>query len=146
MTYSTVPLTAGALDQRVADLMHEHPVTIPASMPLAAAARQMARRRVHAILVRDEVGGPLGWVTARGLLHNVPRDWAGAAAGDAISEALVTIRDTASAREALEAFAASGASHLLVVGDPGGVVRGVVAESDMLWVLAPDGPSAPATT
>lgn len=58
----------------------------------------------------------------------------------------MTIRDTASARKALEAFAASGASHLLVVGDPGGVVRGVVAESDMLWVLAPDGPSAPATT
>jgi CBS domain-containing protein len=138
MTLSSVPLTAApGLDHPVLDVMHVHPVTVPAELPLDAAARQMAAQRIHAVLVVDGRGAPLGWVTTRGMLHNTPRDWAGARVGDAITESVVAVPPTATLRDALQTFLASGASHLLVQKEAGGPVLGLVAESDMVGVLAP---------
>jgi CBS domain-containing protein len=143
MTFSTAPLTgAPGLDRPVSDLMHAGHVSVPASLPLAAAARTMAAHHIHAVLVCDERGAPLGWVTARGMLHNLPREWLGATAGDAISEELITVAPTATIREALEAFLASRASHVLVCSPGDGSVLGVIAESDLLVLLAGDSPES----
>lgn len=136
MTFSTVPLNSAAgLDRPVVDVMHAGHVIVPARLPLAEAARTMAARHVHAVLVEDDHGAPLGWVTTRGMLHNLPRDWAGATAGEAISEKLASVPPTASVHQALEAFLASGASHVLVRSAEDDMVLGVVADSDLLVLL-----------
>lgn len=137
MTFSTSPLTSAlGLDRPVLEVMHVGVVSVPAHLPLAAAARAMAEHRVHAVLVVDDTGGPLGWVTSRGMLHNLPRDWGNARAGDAISETLISVAPTDHVARALEAFLASGASHILVRTPNTGRILGVVAESDLLVVLA----------
>lgn len=141
MTYSTVPLlSAPGLSRSVRDITHTGHVTVPGHLPLAAAARTMVTRRIHAVLVCDEQGEPLGWVTTRGLLHNLPRDWEGATAKDAISEPLCAVSSTATAREALDAFLAAGASHVLV--RDGQQIVGVIADSDLLALLADAAPAA----
>lgn len=142
MTFSTVPLnSAPGLDRPVVDIMHAGHIAVSARLPLAEAARTMATRRVHAVLVVDDHGAPLGWVTARGMLHNLPRDWAGATAGEAISEKLASVRPTSTLRETLGAFLATGASHVLVRSPDDGLVLGVVADSDLLVLLTGDGPA-----
>lgn len=139
--FTTVPLKAApGLDRPVLDVMHAGHVTIPARMPLAAAAGLMVTRRVHALLVCDDRGAPLGWVTTHGMLHNLPRDWSVATAGDAISEPLVDVAPDATVRQALDAFLASGASHILVRRPGEALVCGVVAESDLLALLAAPAP------
>ena len=142
MTFSTVPLnSAPGLDRSVVDVMHAGHITVAARLPLAEAARTMAAGRVHAVLVLDDQGAPLGWVTTRGMLHNLPRDWAGATVGDAISEKLASVSPAATVRETLEAFLATGASHVLVRSPDDGSVLGVIADSDLLVLLAGDGPA-----
>jgi CBS domain-containing protein len=135
--YTTVPLKAApGLDRPVLDVMHAGHVTIPGRLPLAEAARLMGARRVHALLVCDDRGAPLGWVTAHGMLHNLPRDWDGASVREAITEKLVDVAPEATVRDALDAFLASGASHILVRRPGDDLVCGVVAESDLLELLA----------
>ena len=141
MTFSTVPLnSAPGLDRPAADVMHAGHVTVPGRLPLTEAARTLAARHVHAVLVCDDHGAPLGWVTTRGMLHNLPRDWEGATAREAISEQLATVAPTATVRDVLQAFLASGASHVLVRADDDPMVLGVIAESDLLVLLAGDRP------
>jgi CBS domain-containing protein len=138
MTLSSVPLiSAPGLDRSVLDIMQIHPATVSAELPLGVAAHLMAARRVHALLVVDDQGTPLGWVTTHAMLHNTPRDWAGASVADAITEPLIAVPPTATLRDVLQAFLASGASHVLVQKDVAGPVLGLVAESDIVGVLAP---------
>lgn len=131
--YSTVPLlSADTLDTPVSEVMHDGYVAIAATAPLGAAGQLMGERRVHAVLAVDSEERPLGWVTSRGMLHNTPRDWTNATVADAISEPLEFVKPTDSIRVALDAFLASGASHILVAESPTSPPCGVVAESDLL--------------
>lgn len=135
--YSTVPLlSAAALRTPVSELMHEGYVAVGAAQPVAAAARLMGQHRIHAVLVVDDEHRPLGWVTSRGMLHNTPRDWTAATAVDAISEPLEIVAPSATLRVALDAFLATGASHVLVADSPMSPPAGVLAESDLLGVIA----------
>jgi CBS domain-containing protein len=135
--YSTVPLrSASGLDLPVCELMHTDYVAIDSGAPLASAAALMASRRVHAVLAVDADGHPLGWVTARGMLHNAPRDWRGATVADAITEPVGVIAPDAPLRAALDAFLASGSSHVVVAESPASKPRGVLADSDLLGVVA----------
>lgn len=95
----------------------------------------MSEHRVHAVLVVDDAQMPLGWVTSRGMLHNTPRDWRGATAEDAITEPVDLVRPSDTVRQALDAFLASGASHVVVADSRGGPLRGVLAESDLLGLI-----------
>lgn len=134
--FTTVPLNAATgLDAPVAKLMHENPVRVPGQMPIAAAARTMLAQRIHAVIVIDDSGVELGWVTTRGMLHNTPRDWSGATAQDAISEAIVSVAPDATMRAALEALLAGGVSHILVRPPAGGPAIGVVSDFDLLALL-----------
>ncbi len=134
--FTTVPLNAAAgLDAPVIAVMHADPVRIAGSLPLGAAALTMVARRIHAILVCDDHNAPLGWMTARGMLHNAPRDWNGATARDAISEPLASVPPEATVHAALEALLAAGASHVLVRAEERGTVLGVVSDFDLLALL-----------
>jgi len=79
---------------------------------------------------------PLGWVTSRGLLRWADRDIALCSARDAVTEAPVAIDPSATAREALALLERADASRLLVVRGDGVVPEGVVADVDLLRLVA----------
>lgn len=138
---STVPLKFSAhLGRSVREVMHSGYVALPADAPLDVVARTMCDADVHAVLVSD-VHGPMGWVTSRGLLHNHPMDWTQARAGDAVTELPAAVGSDQTVEDAMNAFLASGASHILVQDDghtmPGHPVTvGVIAESDLVRFVA----------
>jgi CBS domain-containing protein len=135
--FTTVPMkSAPALDTPVAEVMHPGLVTLPATATLADAAVAMRDEGVHAVLVEDAAGTPLGWVTSRGVLHNHARNWTVAdSLSAAVTEPAVVVAVTATLADAIDAFVGSGASHILVTAG-GGAVAGVIAESDLVAFLA----------
>ena len=84
----------------------------------------------------DDGGRPLGWVTSHGLLRWAHRDVALCAARDAVTEPPLAIDPSASAREALELLEREHATRLLVVRGGHGLPEGVVADVDLLRLLA----------
>lgn len=136
---TTVPMKAApGLDTPVTEVMHHGLVTLPATATLAEAVRAMRDNQVHAVLVDGDGdgGGPLGWVTSRGLLHNHGRDWTiAASAAEAITEFPGHVAPTATLADAIDVFVGTGASHILVAA-AGGPPVGVVAESDLVAFLS----------
>jgi CBS domain-containing protein len=134
---STVPFSSAAgLDRPVVEIMRRGRITVPAERALVDVLRAMTDHGVHAILVTGADACPLGWVTSRGVLHNHARDWTVATAADAITEQVASVPTTATIGDALRAFIASGASHVLVGAERGGGLPGVVADSDLVSYLA----------
>lgn len=135
---TTVPFKSAAdLGGPVSAVMHHGVVSIPASATLADAAATMRDHAVHAVLVRGSDGGPLGWITSRGILHNHARDWtAEARAVDAMTEPAASVAPTATLEDALVVFIATGATHILVSAAAGEPPLGVVADSDLVAWMA----------
>jgi CBS domain-containing protein len=105
-------------------------ITIAEDASLLLAKRAMVRHGVHAVLVCGT--RPLGWVTDAGLLRWLERDLAAVPASHAITEPPHYIEASATAREALEALAAPGVTHLLVARSAGDLPQGVVAPLDLV--------------
>lgn len=139
---STVPVNAAeGLERPVTEISHSGYLALPVDAPLDAVARAMAEKKIHAVLVTDPANGPVGWVTSHGMLHNHPRDWgSGATAGDAITEPVMGVPPTATIGDAIQAFVASGASHIVVT-SPSGQPLGVVADSDLVAFMAATHPA-----
>jgi signal-transduction protein with cAMP-binding, CBS, and nucleotidyltransferase domain len=136
--FTTVPFKAApGLDRPVTDAMHHGLISLPATATLADVAATMRDNKVHAVLVTGTDGGPLGWVTSRGILHNHGRDWTVAAsAADAITEPAAAVAPTATLADAMTVFVATGASHILVGGAAGQQPVGVLADSDLVAFMA----------
>jgi signal-transduction protein with cAMP-binding, CBS, and nucleotidyltransferase domain len=97
----------------------------------------MRDNKVHAVLVTGTDGGPLGWVTSRGILHNHGRDWTvDVSAADAINEPAASVAPTATLADAMTVFVATGASHILVGAAAGEPPVGVLADSDLVAFMA----------
>ncbi len=135
---TTVPFKSAArLGACVTEVMHHGVVSVPASATLADAAAAMRDNRVHAVLVTGTDGGPLGWVTSRGILHNHARDWtAEASAADAITQPAASVAPTATLSDAMTVFVATGASHILVSATLAEPPIGVIADSDLVAFMA----------
>ena len=106
-------------------------VTLAEDASLLQAQRAMVAHGVHAVLITAD-GGPLGWVTAGGLLPWLPKDPALYLAQAAITERVVSIPPGASARDALQALSDSAVSHLLVSPRTAASPQGVVSEIDLV--------------
>ena len=78
-------------------------VTVAEDASLFQVQRAMVAHGVHAVLI-TAAGGPIGWVTAAGLLPWLAKEPALFPARSAISENVAYIPPGASAREALEAL------------------------------------------
>lgn len=135
---TTVPFKAvEGLDRPVTTVMHHGVVALPASATLADAAAAMRDNQVHAVLVTGTDRSPLGWVTSRGILHNHALDWTtGASAVAAITQPAASVAPTAALADALTVFVATGASHVLVAAPAGEPPLGVIADSDLVAVMA----------
>jgi signal-transduction protein with cAMP-binding, CBS, and nucleotidyltransferase domain len=136
--FTTVPFkSAPGLDRPVTDVMHHGLIALPATATLADVATTMRDGKVHAVLVTGTDGGPLGWVTSRGILHNHGRDWTGdVSAADAITEPAASVAPTATLADAMTVFVATGASHILVGAVAGQPPVGVLADSDLVAFMA----------
>jgi len=106
-------------------------VTVAEDASLHQVQRAMVAHGVHAVLI-TAVGGPLGWVTATGLLRWLDKEPALYPARTAISEKVVYIPPGASAREALQALSDAEVSHLVVSPRTAASPQGVVSEIDLV--------------
>jgi len=128
---------ADRLDAAIRDVMRPGVIVISGHASVARAQRALLAHGVHAILVLDDDGGrPLGWVTSRGLLRWAEREITLCSARDAVTEPPVAIGPSATAREALALLERADATRLLVVRVDGCVPEGVVADVDLLRLVA----------
>lgn len=135
---TTVPFKSmPGLDTPVGEIMHHGFIALPATATLADAAAAMRDNKLHAVLVTGTDSTPRGWVTSRGLLHNHARDWTiVTSASDAITEPATSVSATATLNDALAAFIATGASHMLVDAATARAPIGVIADSDIVAYMA----------
>ena len=131
------PLPGDRLDTPVREVMRPGVIVLAEDAAVHQAQRALVAHGVHAVLVLAKDGGrPLGWVTSRGLVRWCDREIALASARDAVTEPAITIEPSASAREALEAMEREDASRLLVARHRDGLPEGVVADVDLLRIVA----------
>ena len=125
------------LDTPVRDIMRPGVIVLSADASVIQAQRALISHGVHAVLVVEHgTGAPTGWITSRGLLPWCERDIALAHARSAVAEPPVFIEPSATAREALEAMRTEGVSRLLVAHGARGLPEGVVADVDLLRLVA----------
>jgi signal-transduction protein with cAMP-binding, CBS, and nucleotidyltransferase domain len=127
--------TRDRLATPVRELMKPGVVTLPDQASLLEAKRALVRHGVHAVLIAATDGRPLGWVTHDGLLPWLERDLASIQAAHAITEPPRFVELDATAAEALEALASSGATHLLVAQAPSQAPHGIVSPVDLVELL-----------
>jgi CBS domain-containing protein len=106
-------------------------VTVAEDASLLQVQRAMVAHGVHAVLITT-AGGPLGWVTAAGLLPWLDKEPALYSAKSAISEKVAYIPPGASARQALKALSDAEVSHLVVSPRTAASPQGVVSEIDLV--------------
>jgi CBS domain-containing protein len=129
-------LTQERLTTPVSELMRPGVITIGDNAPLMQAKRAMVRHGVHAVLVVGEESGlPIGWVSVGGLLAWLERDLTALPAAQAVTEPPHFIESGATARDALELLEGPGVSRLLVRAAEGGAAQGVVAPMDLVELV-----------
>ena len=117
----------------VRDVMRPGVITMAESASLLEAKRAMVRHGVHTILiVSDEDGRPLGWVSADGLLAWLQRDLGALPAAQGITEPARRIEPGATARDALEALLDPAVSHLIVATTAAEAPHGVIGAMDLV--------------
>ena len=125
--------TANAiLEREVCEFMTPGCDVISEAATVADAAKVIADRRTHAVLVVGaDNGTPLGWVTARGLLGWLGRDRSLAPARDAITEQVTAVDPHESVRVAVYALSLAGTTRLLVRRKPHKLPLGVITDFDL---------------
>ena len=126
---------------KIAHICRRAPVTIPANASVREAARAMQAERVGALGLTDpfEPGRIVGVVTDRDLVLQVlagERPVDGQVVAGVCSSDLHGVSAQASVHEAVEAMRRHGVRRLLVIGDDGQAVVGVLSMDDVLGVLA----------
>lgn len=124
------------LETTVRELMSPGTIMVSEDASMRQAERAMTRHGVHAILIVGRSGQPLGWVTARGLLASLVHDRVLVPASNCVTETPTYIDPSATAREAMQALAEPGVSHLLVSRVPGEPPQGVVSDLDLVALLS----------
>lgn len=108
--------------------------TISAGLTLEAAAQELHRRRVGALVVMTDSGGIAGVFSERDLVREVAKHGGGAAlqtrVADAMSRTVVTVDPNETVDEALSRMTDRRIRHLPVVA--GGKLLGVVSIGDLV--------------
>jgi len=137
VSHRRAPLAGDRLDTAVRDIMRPGVIVLPDDASVVQAQRALLAHGVHAVLVIEHSrGGAVGWITSRGLLPWCDRDAALAHARDAVAEPAVFVEPSATAREALDALQREGVSRLLVARHEGALPEGVIADVDILRLVA----------
>ena len=126
---------AGWLRTPVRAFMRPGVVTVAGDASLLQVQRAMLAHRVHAVLIVGD-GGPLGWITAGGLLPWLAKEPGMYSAESAVTERAPWVAPSASAAEALRALSEPGVSHLVVCPRAAAPPQGVVSEIDLVRIAS----------
>jgi CBS-domain-containing membrane protein len=118
------------------DLMTPGVVTIADDASLGSGIKALVTHHKHAILVVGSGDGRLlGWATDRGILAHLERDAPLTPIGNAITEDPVSVRPSATAREAAAVLSRAGTTHLLVASAGDRAPEGVISAFDLIRVV-----------
>lgn len=106
-------------------------VCVAGDASLLQVQRAMLTHDVHAVLITGD-GGPLGWITASGLLPWLGKEPVLYSAASAVTERAPWIAPSAPAAHALRALSVPGVSHLVVCPRADAPPQGVVGEIDLV--------------
>jgi CBS domain-containing protein len=125
----------------VVDLMASDPIVVADELPVAKVAEVLVDYDVGGLPVVDPKGRLVGVISQTDLLGL----WASARtsygshallARDVMSQPVVTIRGSASLREAAQLMRERSVARLVVTGDDTDVALGVISDSDLVRALA----------
>jgi CBS domain-containing protein len=140
MKTETAPEFVSTTTTTVEEAMHPGVLTCAADLPLRAAARMMARYRVHALVVdrADEAGEPRAWrvLSDADVVAAAAGDLDGKTAGDAARTPVVAVARNASLREAAELMTRREVTHVVVVPTGRGRPVGVLSALDVARAVA----------
>jgi len=132
MTSSTMPIVA------VSEVMHHGLITTPPQTPLAQVAEQMARNRVHCVVVEGLARGSdrqetLVWgiLSDLDLMKALAAERLDASAGELATSEIVTVDCTDRIEEVARLMAEHECTHLVVVSPKSGEPVGVISSLDV---------------
>jgi CBS domain-containing protein len=125
------------LEALVVDLMASEPIVVAAELPVAKVAEVLTDYDVGGLPVVDATGRLIGVVSQTDLLgllgsSSTSFDSIALSARDVMTQPAVTIRGSASLREAAELMRERRVARLVVVGDNTETALGVISDSDLI--------------
>jgi CBS domain-containing protein len=128
------------LEALVVDLMASDPIVVTPELPVAKVAEVLRDYDVGGLPVVDATGRLIGVVSQTDLLgllasSDTRHDWRSLSARDVMTRPAVTIRGSASLREAAQVMRDRHVARLVVVGDDAEIALGVISASDVIRVL-----------
>jgi CBS domain-containing protein len=125
----------------VVDFMASDFVAVAPNLPLDVAAAVLADHDIGGLPVVDSAGRLVGVVSQTDLVRlwasDVPWSaWSVLQVRDVMTQPAVTIRGSASLREAARAMTEGGVDRLVVVGDDTETALGVISDSDLVRAFA----------
>ena len=117
-------------------IMRSGVVSVSGNASLLQAAKALADRHVHAVLVL-RTGSPerVGWLTSRALIERLLEYSPFEPVAEAVTEPVTCIAPSATIADAIRALAASDVTHLLVT-NGAGAPHGVVSDADIVRFVA----------
>ena len=121
----------------VVDLMASDPIVVAAELPVAKVAEVLTDYDIGGVPVVDATGRLIGVVSQTDLLGQ----WAsvGSSSGpeavlarDVMTQPAITIRGSASLREAAQLMTEHHVARLVVVGDDSDIPLGLISDSDLM--------------
>jgi CBS domain-containing protein len=138
MFTTNAPRTAphgNRFDEELRNVMRPGVIVITEEASVTQTQHALLSHGIHAILVLDRAGRPLGWATSSGLLEFSDRDTGLLSARDAVTEPALTLAPSASVRDALALMSRERVPRVVVALDSDRIPEGVVAEHDLLRVM-----------
>lgn len=125
----------------VLDLMAGDPIVIGPDVPVVDVAQALADYDIGGMPVVDSAGQLVGVISQTDLIHLwaspvPPADWPALLVRDVMTEPAVTIRGTATLKQAARLMTERDVDRLVVVGDGPGVALGVISDSDLVRAFA----------
>jgi CBS domain-containing protein len=121
----------------VIDLMASDPIVVSPDVPVVRVAEVLVDYDIGGLPVVDVSGRLVGVVSQTDLVRlwasQVPSsDWPGLLVRDVMTQPAVTIRGSASLRDAARAMTERDVDRLVVVGDDSETALGVISDSDLV--------------
>jgi CBS domain-containing protein len=128
---------ARELEALVVDLMASDPLVVAAELPVAKVAEVLTDYDVGGLPVVDATGRLIGVVSQTDLLRllaspGTSLDSMALSARDVMTQPAVTIRGSASLREAAQMMRDHHVARLVVVGDDRDIPLGLISDSDLM--------------
>ena len=124
----------------VVDLMARDPIVVTPDLGVIKVAQILADYDIGGLPVIDVDGRLVGVVSQTDLVRLwassvAPSDWPAMLVRDVMTKPAVTVRGSASLREAARAMTEHSVNRLVIVGDDAETALGVISDSDLVRAL-----------